>query len=136
LSIEYFISLTLDHLMKFPCVSMLFKVHSGIKLSNYFIIPILFESQDISQVLGLTRCNDTIKDGIMLALHVGPINPLRIHHWFALGSDHRLIEVLLKQRVKSIVMGISRLCTSKDPHIFPHRFTIALVANSRPPYRV
>jgi hypothetical protein len=75
---------------------MLFKVHNGIKLSNYFIVLILFESQDISQVLGLASCNDTIKDGIMLALHVGPINPLRIYRWFALGSDHRLIKVLLK----------------------------------------
>jgi hypothetical protein len=82
--------------MKFSCVSMLFKVHNGIKLSNYFIVLILFESQDISEVLGLASCNDTIKDGIMLALHVGPINPLRIYRWFALGSDHRLIKVLLK----------------------------------------
>jgi hypothetical protein len=57
---------------------MLFKVHNGIKLSNYFIVPILFESQDISQVIGLASCNDTIKDVIMLALHVGSINPLKI----------------------------------------------------------
>jgi hypothetical protein len=136
LSIGYFISLTLSHLMKFPCVFMLFKVHSDIKLSNYFIVPILFESQDISQVLGLTSCNDSVKDGIVLALHVGPINPLRICHWFALRSDHRLIEVLLKQRVKSVVIGISRLCTSKDPSIFPHRLSLALLANSRPQCRV
>jgi hypothetical protein len=69
-----------NHPMKFSCVSMLFKVHSGIKLSNYFIVPILFRSHDISQVLGLASYNDTIKDGIMLALHIGTINPLRICH--------------------------------------------------------
>jgi hypothetical protein len=87
-------------------------------------------------VLGLASYNDTIKDGIMLALYVGQINPLRIYHWFALRSDHRLIEVPLKQRVKSVVIGISRLCMSKDPPIFPHRLSLALLAHFHPPCRV
>jgi hypothetical protein len=74
--------------MKFSCVPMLLKAYSGIELSNYFIISIFLESQDISQVFSLTSCNDSIKDWIMLVLHVGPINPLRICHWFALGHDY------------------------------------------------
>jgi hypothetical protein len=31
-------------------------------------------------VLVLASCNDSIKDWIMLVLHVGSINPLRICH--------------------------------------------------------
>jgi hypothetical protein len=83
--------------VKFSCVSMLLKAYSGIELSNRFIVPIFLESQDISQVLGLASFNDSVKDWIMLVLHVGPINPLRICHWFALGHDYRLIEILLKR---------------------------------------
>jgi hypothetical protein len=67
---------------------MLLKIYSGIELSNHFIVLIFFESQDISQVLGLASYNDSVKDWIMLILHVGPINPLRIWHWFALGHDY------------------------------------------------
>jgi hypothetical protein len=74
--------------MKFSCVPMLLKAYSGIELSNYFIIPIFLESQDISQVFCLTRCNDSIKDWIMHVLYVGPINSLRIYHWFSLGHDY------------------------------------------------
>jgi hypothetical protein len=57
--------LTLSHPVKFSCVSMLLKAYSGIELSNYFIVPIFLKSQDISQVLGLATCNDSIKDWIM-----------------------------------------------------------------------
>jgi hypothetical protein len=67
---------------------VLLKAYSGIELSNHFIVLIFLESQDISQVLGLASCNDSVKDWIMLVLHVGPINPLRIWHWFALGHDY------------------------------------------------
>jgi hypothetical protein len=74
--------------MKFSYFPMLLKAYSGIELSNYFIVLIFLESQDISQVFVLTSCNDSIKDWIMLALQVGPINPLRICHWFALGHDY------------------------------------------------
>jgi hypothetical protein len=88
LNIGHFIPWTLGHPMKFSCVLMLLNAYSGIELSNYFIIPIFLESQDISQVFGLTSCNDSIKDWIMLVLHVGSINPLRIYHWFALGHDY------------------------------------------------
>jgi hypothetical protein len=88
LSIGQFIPLTLSHPMKFSCVPMLLKAYSGIELSNYFIIPIFLESQDISQVFGLTSCNDCIKDWIMLALNVGSINQLRICHRFSLGHDY------------------------------------------------
>jgi hypothetical protein len=74
--------------MNFSSVSMLLKAYNGIKLSNHFIVPIFLESQDITQELGLASCNDSVKDWIMLVLHVSPINPLRICHWFALGHDH------------------------------------------------
>jgi hypothetical protein len=67
---------------------MLLKAYGGIELNNYFIILIFLESQDISQVFGLTSYNDSIKHWIMLVLHVGPINPMRICHWFALGHDY------------------------------------------------
>jgi hypothetical protein len=78
--IGYFIPLTLNHSVKFSCVSMLLKAYSGIKLSNHFVVSIFLKSQDISQVLGLASCNDSVKDWIMLGLHVCPINPLRICH--------------------------------------------------------
>jgi hypothetical protein len=48
----------------------------------------LFESQDLSQVFDLIGYNDSIKDWIMLVLHIDLINPLRICHWFALGHDY------------------------------------------------
>jgi hypothetical protein len=67
---------------------MLLKAYSGIKLSNHFIVSIFLESQDIPQVLGLASYNDSVKDWIVLILHVGPINLLRIYHWFALGHDY------------------------------------------------
>jgi hypothetical protein len=65
---------------EFFSVSMFLKAYSGIELSNHFVVPIFPECQDISQVLGLTSCNDSIKDWIMPVLHLGPINPLRICH--------------------------------------------------------
>jgi hypothetical protein len=80
LSIGHFIPLTLGQPMKFSCILILLKVYSGIELINYLIIPIFLESQDISQVFGLTSCNDSIKNWIMLVFHVGPINSLRICH--------------------------------------------------------
>jgi hypothetical protein len=64
---------------------MLLKVYGGIELSNDFIVPILLESQQISQMLGHASSYNSIKDWTMLALHVSPINPLRVCHWFALG---------------------------------------------------
>jgi hypothetical protein len=67
---------------------VLLKAYSGIELSNHSIIPIFLESHDISQVLGLASYNDSVKDWIMLILRVGPINLLRICHWFALGHDY------------------------------------------------
>jgi hypothetical protein len=88
LSIEHFISLTLDHPMQFSCVPMLLKVYSGIELSSDFIVPILLKSQNFSQVFGCASCNDSIKYGIMLALHICLINPLRVCHKFALGNDY------------------------------------------------
>jgi hypothetical protein len=84
-SIAHFIPLTIDHPVKFSCVPMLLKTYSGIKLNNYFIVLIFLETQDISHVLGRESYNDYVKDWIMLVLHVGSINPLRICHWFVLG---------------------------------------------------
>jgi hypothetical protein len=86
--IWHFIPLTLNYPVKFSCVSVLLKSCSGIELSNHFIIPIFLESQDISQVIGLISCNDSVKNWIMLILHIGQINLLRIYHWFALGHDY------------------------------------------------
>jgi hypothetical protein len=134
--IEHFIPLILSHLVKFFCVYVLLKAYSNIELSNHFIVPIFLKSQDISQVFCLASCNDSVKDWIMLVLHVGPINPLRIYHWFVLGHDYGLIEILLKKGVKSIVIGISRLSASMDPPIFPLRSSLTLIANFYPPYRV
>jgi hypothetical protein len=74
--------------MNFFSVSMLLKAYSGIELSNHLIVPNFLESQDISQVLGLASYNDSVKDWIMLVLHVDPINALRICHWFALDQDY------------------------------------------------
>jgi hypothetical protein len=74
--------------MKFSYVLMLLKAYSGIEVSIYFIILIFLESQYLSQVFGLISCNDCIKDWIMLVLHIGPINPLRICLWFAFGHDY------------------------------------------------
>jgi hypothetical protein len=39
-------------------------------------------------VFGLTSCNDSIKDWIMLVLYVGSFNPLKINHCFSLGHDY------------------------------------------------
>ncbi len=107
---------------------MLLKAYSGLELSNHFIVLIFLESEDISQVFGLTSYNDSIKDWIMLILHLGPINLLRICHWF--------IEGLLKKRVKSIIIGIPLQYTSIDLPLFPHRLDLAFVANLHPPCRV
>jgi hypothetical protein len=122
--------------MKFPCVIMLLKVHGGIELSDDFIVSILFECQHISQVLGHEGFNNSIKDGIMLVLHVSPIYPLRVCHSFAPVSDHSLIEVLLKKSVKYVIIGIPSKCTSIDLPLFPHRLDLALIANLLPPSRV
>jgi hypothetical protein len=76
----HFIPLALSHPVNFSTVSMLLKAYSGIELSNHFVVLIFLESQDFPQVLGLASYNDSIKDWIMLVLHVSPINPLRIYH--------------------------------------------------------
>jgi hypothetical protein len=47
---------------------MLLKVYSGIELSNDVIVPILLESQNISQVFHRASCNGSIKDEIMLSV--------------------------------------------------------------------
>jgi hypothetical protein len=115
---------------------MLLKVYGGIELSNEFIVPILLECQYISQVLGCASYIDSIEDKIMLVFHVNPINPLRVCHWFSLGNDHYLIEVLIKKRVKSVIIDIPRQCASIDLSLFPHRLGLALVANLLPLCRV
>jgi hypothetical protein len=94
---------SLGHPMKLPRVPPLFNIHGGIKLSNYLIVPILLKRHDIPQVFGSTSNHYVIKDRMMLYLHIGPVNPLRNCYRLGLGNDHKLIEVLLKYRVKSIV---------------------------------
>jgi hypothetical protein len=81
----------------------LFNIQGGIELSNYLIVPILLKRHDIPQVFGSTSSHYLIKDHVMLCLHIGLVNPLRNCHMLGLGNDHRLIEVLLKCRVKSTV---------------------------------
>jgi hypothetical protein len=44
-----------------------------------------------------------IKYRVMLSHHIGPVNLLGNRHELGLGNDHRLIEVLLKYLVKSII---------------------------------
>jgi hypothetical protein len=67
----HFIPLTLDHPMKFPCITMLLKVYGGIEVSDDFIVPILLECQYISQVLGRASNNDSIEDGNMTLSKIG-----------------------------------------------------------------
>jgi hypothetical protein len=93
----------LSHLMKLPHVPPLFNIQGGIELSNYIIVPILLKRHGIPQVFSSTSSHYLIKDCVMLCLRIGPVNPLRNCHELGLGNDHRLIEVLLKCCVKSIV---------------------------------
>jgi hypothetical protein len=93
----------LVHPIELPRVPPLFNIQGGIELSNYLIIPILLKRHGIPQVFGSTRSHYLIKDHVMLCLHIGLVNPLRNCHGLGLGNDYRLIEVLLKCRVKSIV---------------------------------
>jgi hypothetical protein len=94
---------SLGHPMKLPRVPPLFNIQGGIELSNYLIVPILLKRHDIPQVFGSTSSHYLIKDRVMLCLHIGSVNPLRNCRGLAHGNDHRLIEALLKCRVKSIV---------------------------------
>jgi hypothetical protein len=116
---------------------LLLNIQGGIELSNYLIVPILLKRHDIPQVFGSTSSHYLIKDRVMLCLHIGLINPLRNCCRLGLGNDHRLIVVLLKCRVKSIV-NATFLCNK--PWIFfslfPHQICFALVADFLPPIRV
>jgi hypothetical protein len=127
----------LGHPMELPCVPPLLNIQGGIELSNYLIVPILLKRHDIPQVFGSTSSHYLIKDRVMLCLHIGLINPLRNCCRLGLGNDHRLIVVLLKCRVKSIV-NVMFLCNK--PWIFfslfPHQICFALVADFLPPIRV
>jgi hypothetical protein len=116
----------LGHSMEFSCVSPLLNIQAGKELSDDLIVPILFESHDIPQVLGSTRTHYLIKDRVMLFLHIGPVNPLGNHHEIGFGNDHGLIEVLLKCRVKPIITAWFLL---NKPQIFfslfPHQICLA-----------
>jgi hypothetical protein len=131
------ISSSLDHPMKLPCVPPLFNIQGGIELSNYLIVSILLKRHDIPQVFSSTSSHYLIKDRIMFCLHIDPVNLLRNYRRLGLGNDHRLIEVLLKYRVKYIV---NVKFFFNKPWIFfplfPHQICFALVADFLPPIRV
>jgi hypothetical protein len=123
--------------MKLPRVPQLFNIQGDIELSNYLIITILLKRHDIPQVLGSMSTHYLIKDRVMLSLHIGQVNPLRNRHRLGLGNDHRLIEVLLKCRVKLIINAWFLL----NKHqiffpLFPHQIRLALVADFLPPIQV
>jgi hypothetical protein len=127
---------SLGHPMELSHVHPLFNIQGDIELSNYLIVLILLESHDIPQALGSTSTHYLIKDRVMLSLHIGPVNPLRNCHGLGIVNDHRLIEVLLKCRVKPIINVWFFL---NKPHIFslfPHQICLALVADFLPPIRV
>jgi hypothetical protein len=115
----------------------LFNIQGGIELSNYLIVLILLKRHDIPQVFGSTGSHYLIKNRVMLCFHIGPVNPLRNCRGLGLGNDHRLIEVLLKCRVKSIVNG--RFFFNKHwiffP-LFPHQICFAHVDDFLPPIQV
>jgi hypothetical protein len=94
---------SLYHPMKYSCVPSILNIQSGIELSYYLIILTLLEGHDIPQVLGSTSSHYLIKDHVIFSLHIGPIYPLVHCYGPGLGDDNRLIKVLLKSRVKSVV---------------------------------
>jgi hypothetical protein len=54
-------------------------------------------------VLGSTSSHNLIKDPVILALYVVPVNPLRNYDGFVIRNDNGLIEVMLECLVKSII---------------------------------
>jgi hypothetical protein len=94
---------SLGHPMKLFCVPPLLNIQGGKELSYDFIVSILSESHDIPQVLGSTSTHHLIKDPITFSLHVVPIYLLENWHGLVLRNDNRLIEALLKYRVKPII---------------------------------
>jgi hypothetical protein len=131
------VSSSLDHPIELSCVPPLFNIQGGIELSNYLIVLILLKRHDISQMFGSTSSHYLIKDRIILCLHIGPVNLLKNYHELDLGNDHRLIKVLLKYHVKSI---INVMFFFNKPYIFfsifSHQICFALVADFLPPIQV
>jgi hypothetical protein len=89
--------------MKFPSIPSLLNIQGGKELGNYLIVLILGEGHDLPQVFGLTSSHHLIKDVIMLVLHISPIYQLNDSHQLVLGNYGRLIEVLLKSGIESVV---------------------------------
>jgi hypothetical protein len=121
---------SLGHLVDFSCVLPLLNIQGSKELSYYFIVPILFESHGIPQMLGFTCSHHFIKDPIMLSLNVGPVNPLGKSYQLVLRNNHRLIKVLLECRVNSIIN--SNLIFNKPwifLPLFPHQIYFAPVAD-------
>jgi hypothetical protein len=128
---------SLGHPMELSRVPPLFNIQGGIELSNYLIVSILLESHDIPQVLGSTSTHYLIKDRVMFSLHIGPVNPLENRHGLGLDNDHRLIEVLLKCRVKPIINAWFFLNKTRIFFpLLPHQIRLALVADFLLPIRV
>jgi hypothetical protein len=106
-------------------------------LSYDFIVPIISERHDIPQVISSTRSHHLIKDPVTLALHVVPVNPLRICHRLVLGNNDGLIEILLKCRVKHIINA--RFLLNKHRvffPLFPHQVYFPFVGNFFPPIQI
>jgi hypothetical protein len=109
---------SLGHPMEFPCISRIFNKQSGIELCYYFVVLILLESHEFSQVFGSTSSHNLIKYHVMLSLHVSPINPLGDCHRLVLCNNDGLIEVLLKCHVKSIINPLFHLNKLKFSFLF------------------
>jgi hypothetical protein len=89
-----------------------------IELCYYFVVLILLESHEFSQVFGSTSSHNLIKYHVMLSLHVSPINPLGDCHRLVLCNNDGLIEVLLKCHVKSIINPLFHLNKLKFSFLF------------------
>jgi hypothetical protein len=126
------ISHSLSHPMKISCVPPLFNIQGVIELSNYLIIPIILERNDIPQVFSSTSSHYLIRDPVMLSFHVGLVNPLRKCHRLGLGNDDRLIEVLLKCVNVGFHLNKPWIFLS----LFPHQVYLALVVDLLLPIRI
>jgi hypothetical protein len=133
LSIGHPKPLSLCHPMELPSVSMLLDIQSSIELGNCLIVPILLKGHHISQVLSFACSHNLVKECVILVLHIPPIYPLRDGNWLILGKDHRLIKVLLKETMKSIVSGLPLLELGIFVPFLSHSLSLSHVIHLCPP---
>jgi hypothetical protein len=102
-------------------------------LSYHFIVLILSKRHGIPQVLGSTSSHNLIKDPVILALYVVPVNPLRNYDGFVISNDNGLIEVMLECLVKSIINSSFLLNKSWVFFpLFPYQICFSLVVDFLP----